>query len=58
MLQGRLARNARSVGGHGARQIDDIYNARTSGKITALELICQGAILVESNLMIVCVALA
>jgi hypothetical protein len=47
-----------SVGCHGARLINNINDARTSGKIAALGLICQGTMLVETDLIIVCIALA
>jgi hypothetical protein len=54
--------DARSVGGRGARRINDIDDARTSQKIPTLGLIGQlggqGAMLVKADLMIVCVAIA
>ncbi len=48
------ARDARRVGGHGARRIDDI-DARTRGRIALLGLIGQGTMLVqvEADLIIV-----
>ncbi len=51
--QGRLA----SVGDHGAHSIHDIDDARTRAKFTALGLISPRGMLVEIDLMIVCVAL-
>jgi hypothetical protein len=50
---GSLACNAHSVIGHGERRINDMDYARISGKIAALGLISQGAMLVKANLMIV-----
>ncbi len=53
-----LARNARRIGGHSARDINDIDNARTSGQIAILSLIGQGTMLIEANLIVVLVVLA
>ncbi len=58
--RGCLASNMHSIGVHGTRHIQyhDIDDVWTGGKIAALGLIGQGAILVKADLMFVCVALA
>ncbi len=51
--QSCLARNACRVGGHGARRINDINDARTSEQIAVLGVIGQGTMLVDADLIII-----